>query len=126
MNLFGDLPGFAGGPIVPVPATPASTPDLDETAPAVEDFEVCGDIRDHSWDELPIARPGHRTSLWGNPEYAAALRGPLSATDPVIGAEPATEAGTACLEKHVTYHEIEKHSTAEYSATLTIDIKARP
>ncbi|MFE3060539.1 hypothetical protein [Nocardia sp. NPDC059239] len=130
MNLFGDLPGFAGGPIVPLPGTadpvPTSGPALDADPPETEEFEVTGDIRDHSWDELPTARPGHRTTLWGDPEQAAALQGPLAATDPVLGADTTTEAGTARIDTHTAYHEIEKHSAAEYSVTLTIQIKAQP
>ncbi|WP_433560823.1 hypothetical protein ACQP1O_24535 [Nocardia sp. CA-151230] len=128
MNLFGDLPGFAGGPIVSPPGIPdpAPTPGPDADPPDTEEFEVTGDIRDHSWDELPTARPGHRTTLWDDPEHAAALQGPLAATDPVLGAEPTTGAGTAHIDTHTTYHEIGKHSDAEYSATLTIQSKAQP
>ncbi|MFE3226084.1 hypothetical protein [Nocardia sp. NPDC059228] len=128
MNLFGDLPGFAGGPIVPPPGTPVAvpTPGPDAAPTETEEFEVTGDIRDHSWDELPTAQPGHRTTLWDDPEHAAALQGPLAATDPVLGADTTTEAGTARIDTHTTYHEIEKHSAAEYSVTLTIQIKAQP
>ncbi|MGV9668390.1 hypothetical protein [Nocardia niigatensis] len=130
-DLFGGLPAFAGGPILPTsppgpaPSAPASPPRavMPEDYP---DFEVTGDIRDHSWDNLPTAKPGQATTLWGAPERAAALWGPLSATDPVLGADTTTETGTARIDTHTTYHEIEKHSTAEYSATLTTEIKARP
>ncbi|MFE4459263.1 hypothetical protein ACFROC_18065 [Nocardia tengchongensis] len=128
MELFGGLPGFAGGPTLPTPAPEATVPTPAPALPApepFEDFEVTGDIRDHSWDTLPIARPGHATSLWGNPERSAALFGTIAAADPVLGADPA-EAGAARIETQTTYHEIEIHSTAEYSTSLTIEIKARP
>ncbi|MEU6584341.1 hypothetical protein [Nocardia sp. NPDC046763] len=125
MTLF-DLPGFAGGPTVSPPSEPRAPAPMCPAAAGDLDFEVTGDIRDHSWDDLPTAQPGHPTSLWGNPERAAALWGPITATDPVLGADTTTEAGTVCIEKHTSYHEIEKHSTAEYSTSFTIEIKANP
>ncbi|AYF78040.1 hypothetical protein D7D52_34205 [Nocardia yunnanensis] len=126
MNLFGDLPGFAGGPRVPDKHDDTAVPSREAAQPEYEDYELPGDIRDHSWDDLPSVRPGHRTVLWGDPERTVALQGPLSATDPVLGVEPTTEAGTARVEKHITSHEIEKRSTIECSTTVTIHIKAQP
>ncbi|MVU76065.1 hypothetical protein GPX89_02260 [Nocardia sp. ET3-3] len=124
MNLFGDLPGFAGGPMVPVPAAGDPAPVPEE--PEYEELSISGDIRDRSWDSLPTARPGHRTSLWEDPERAAALQGPLSATDPVLGVEATTQSGIARVDRHITYHEIEMHSTVEVSTTIRIKLEAHP
>ncbi|MGW4125597.1 hypothetical protein [Nocardia sp. NPDC004711] len=88
MALF-DLPGFAGGPALPGPEpTPTPSP---APAPAAEEWEelrVIGDIRAPA--EFPPAWPGQRTTLWGDPESASALWGPMAATDPVLGADTTT------------------------------------
>lgn len=108
-DLFGGLPGFAGGPAAPTGPAPSPAAGAPRPIPAPEDdYEVTGDIRDHSWDELPAARPGQATTLWGAPERAAALWGPIAATDPVLGAD-ATEVTISRTDTPTARHEIESH-----------------
>lgn len=95
-DLFGGLPGFAGGPPAPTHLEPRPRRRR-RPIPVPEpedDYEVTGDIRDHTWDVLPVAKPGQATTLWGAPERAEALWGPITATEPVLGDDPTTLTAT--------------------------------
>ncbi|MFE3229836.1 hypothetical protein [Nocardia sp. NPDC059228] len=100
-DLFGSLPPFAGGPALP-PVSPAAPEP--PAAPATEAFPegyLPGDYEPRASIAAPSnftsARPGMRTTLWGDPERREALWGPLSATDAVLGADP-TEIRTTTTE----------------------------
>ncbi|GAB2548571.1 hypothetical protein [Nocardia heshunensis] len=120
-DLFGGLRGFAG-PTLPTNPTPPPAP-VPEPDPVEEDYGPARSILDLG--EAPMARPGQTTTLWGAPERADALWGPMAAAEPVLGAE-STAIAMGRIETETTYHEIEVMSSIELSTTISIEIEAHP
>lgn len=120
-DLFGGLRGFAG-PTLPNSPTPQPVPES-APEPYEEDYGPAGSILDT--ESAPSARPGQATTLWGAPERADDLWGPMAAAQPVLGAD-ATSIGDGRIETETTHHEIEVSASFELSTTISIEIEAHP